>query len=84
MKRNDSDEPTNQIELKQIEPNQIEPKQIEPNQIEPKHIEPNQIGPKHIDIFEKQEQGNGPPNNVHSKAERTYPNQIELKQIDNP
>jgi len=62
IKRDDSDEPTNRIESKQIA------------------------------NVENQEQGNGnnihPPNNVHdhvhTKAERTYPNQIEQMEIDNP
>ena len=48
----------------------------------------NQVESKQIDNVENKEQGNGnniyPPNNVHSKAERTYPNQIEQMQIDNP
>ena len=52
----------------------------------------NQVESKQIDNVENKEQGNGnnihPPNNVHehvhNKAERTYPNQIEQMQIDNP
>ena len=31
-----------------------------------------------------QQQLTHPPNNVHTKVKRTYPNQIELKQIHNP
>ena len=48
-----------------------------PNWMKPMQIDnvEKQIEPKQIDNVEKQEQGNGPPNNVHSKAERTYPNQ---------